>query len=737
MTIDLGLTCPIHVFDMETLSNVTTCVVRSVNSTGPQRDRFFTNIPGLHEPFDALRRLIKEPALWVGFNNLSFDNAVMRAIVLDNVDDAATLKGVANRRIEHRGANGRQYPVRDFGQGELTLDLFALYKGTYGKVGGLKYVALKLDAPEHTEMPYPHDATLTTEAEMRTLLRYNRLDVDHTERMLRAVREMIEIRFALAETYDIPIQDILNASDSKLAEEVLKVFLFPEGKPTWTRATAWHIDGAAITDGFEFDSPELTALRDRISGWSLDYGASKVTKKDGSEERKVSRPHYKERFSFAGLTFVLGLGGLHSVDGPAILEGNDEWAAFDYDIRSFYPMMMKLFGWAPMHLNRDRFIDTLDKIIAQRLEAKDAGNVRLAQALKIALNSIFGKSKSAYSWLLDPTLTARVCLTGELIILQAVELLSALDGVSVLSVNTDGLMVRTRRGDAEAVWKTMQDFVACYGLEAERVEYAKVWRRDVSNYIALPMPTAKQLAEGVEPEPKCRGTYAYDKSNLEKAPTRRVVVDAVREYFVHGTPVEQTVNACADITDFIDYFAASKGYVLEDQHGNDVGGTMVRWYRSTDGVTLRKRKLEDVVEPSAQPGSSEPPRSLNGSAGNAGREVTKVSLADRVTVCQDLPAGIPANLDRTVYVEEALGLIADIENPKLRKAKSMQVAMEDMSEAQRLRFAANHDCAVPDMARCDAVDLARFHRMYAGPRARQSLGDDGPHRVVPVGQRQR
>src|SRR5207248_2746170 len=100
----------------------------------------------------------------------------------------------------------------------------------------------------------------------------------------------------------------------------------------------------------------------------------------------------------------------------------------------YYPMLMLVFGFAPAHLDRDCFLATLRAMTEKRLQAKAGNNYVLAAALKIAINSVFGKSKSISSWLCDPTVTARVCLTGELIILQAVELVAAIEGVEPISV---------------------------------------------------------------------------------------------------------------------------------------------------------------------------------------------------------------------------------------------------------------------------------------------------------------
>ena len=681
MHIDLGLSAPLLVFDVETLPNFTSVVVRSVNDPAPIRDRFFSNYPGLGEPFAALRELVQTPALWVGYNILNFDCHVMRAIIRDGVDDAGQLKALANSVIE--SPDRRLY---DFGGDEICVDLFILYKGVHGRVGSLKRVACHLDIEEFSEMPYAHDHYVADLSEGRVMLRYNRLDVHATELMLESVQEMLRIRIALVEEYGLDLSVVLNSADSKLAEEVLARLLFDGARPQWSRYGTWSISGADITAGFAFSDPDLIALRDRIATWQMDYSQTRAPRKDGGrgDERKIVRKPHGEIFKAFGVTIKAGMGGIHSQDPAGIIEADATWAIWDYDVRSFYPMLMLVNQWAPSHLDRDAFVAALQGIITARLAAKDAGNKLLATALKISVNSIFGKTSSAYSWLLDPVLTALVCITGELILLQATERLVAVAGadVSVLSMNTDGATIRCRRCHAAAVTQAMADSIHYYGMEIETVEYAKIWRRDGNSYIALPTPTPDDPA----PAAKCRGDYGYDRSNLEKSPVRRIVVDAVQRHWLAGVDVESTIMGCTDIREFLDFTSTKRVNVLVDDAGNELG-QVCRWYRATAGIALKVR-VRATGKESAHP------------------------LADRIRIVGDLPASMPGDVDRAIYIEEARSLIAAVENPVEKKAIAHQIAVEDLSVEQRTWFVANAECETADMVRCNAFDLTKYHAAY-------------------------
>src|SRR5712671_2335490 len=90
----------------------------------------------------------------------------------------------------------------------------------------------------------------------------------------------------------------------------------------------------------------------------------------------------------------------------------------------------------PAHLP-EAFLTEFDALRQRRLAAKAAGETDLANGLKIAINSIFGKSKSPYSWLCDPTVSVRTTLLGQFTLLWFIDALAAIDGVQVISANSN------------------------------------------------------------------------------------------------------------------------------------------------------------------------------------------------------------------------------------------------------------------------------------------------------------
>src|SRR5690606_34636801 len=99
----------------------------------------------------------------------------------------------------------------------------------------------------------------------------------------------------------------------------------------------------------------------------------------------------------------------------------------------------------PEHLD-DTFLAVLRRVTEERLAAKKAGQSTKAEALKITINSIFGKLASDTMWLLDYKAFLSVTLNGQLYLLMLVEMLHKA-GIHCISANTDGVVARVHERD--------------------------------------------------------------------------------------------------------------------------------------------------------------------------------------------------------------------------------------------------------------------------------------------------
>lgn len=108
-----------------------------------------------------------------------------------------------------------------------------------------------------------------------------------------------------------------------------------------------------------------------------------------------------------------------------------------------YPFIMKEFGFIPRTMaDKKAFFKMIDDRVAMKKI-----NPKLANAMKVQINTVFGVSNKKNSPLYDPQALYHITLTGQLIINKYTEMM-ALAGYNVSYVNTDGIMF-TGKGNGQ------------------------------------------------------------------------------------------------------------------------------------------------------------------------------------------------------------------------------------------------------------------------------------------------
>jgi hypothetical protein len=273
------------------------------------------------------------------------------------------------------------------------------------------------------------------------------------------------------------------------------------------------------------------------------------------------------------------------------------------------------------------FIRDFKKIRDQRIAAKRAGDMHTSDALKIVLNSTFGKLNDAYSPIRSIPSALRVTINGQLEILMLIEMLSGA-GAEILSANTDGVTVRWYRDLAKHHLKgIMSDWSKKTGHELETVEYKTYARRDINNYIAV-TTAGKVKYKGVfDPSPK---TGKWDGVVARRA---------AEGYILHGIDPAETVNKEKDFTAFLYYQRANNGgRICHDRH---LVGKIARWYVAKTGGQIEREN---------------PP--------NQKIRFVKIPSGRNAVLAMDISGwkllGMPSDLDKKFYVREAQDLINSV-----------------------------------------------------------------------------
>jgi DNA polymerase elongation subunit (family B) len=292
------------------------------------------------------------------------------------------------------------------------------------------------------------------------------------------------------------------------------------------------------------------------------------------------------KVAVGGSVYQMGMGGLHSTESTAYHLTNEQVGLFDFDVSSYYPAIILNCGLYPEHLG-ESFLDIYRNLVAERLAAKRAGDMVKANALKITVNGSFGKLGSPYSALYSPDLMVQVTVTGQLSLLMLIEMLERYD-LNVVSGNTDGIVVRTERHKIELMQTIIARWEKRTGFEMEMSEYVGLYCRDVNNYIAI-KPDGSVKTKGV-----------FSPASLNKNPQNEICSIAMIEYLKYGTPFEDTIRNCEDITKFL-MVRTVKGGAM---YGKKYLGKAVRWYHakgSKMAITYRNNQNQVAMTYGSKP----------------------------------------------------------------------------------------------------------------------------------------
>lgn len=579
-----------------------------------------------------------------GYNNQAYDNLMIAALLsnvlrCDNTKELITyLYNTSRRIIELQNSDNhvKDYAIEVLRQYKLpyvSLDLMKIF--ALNKAGviidkdnnrvpvpkGLKQVSINLKWYEllEYEMPpigeadadiyrnlevhgnYPYKGATIEELNQRVktwdryildeyiplMMHYNKNDVFIVAEIARLFTDEIKLRYTLSHTYKI---NFLNSSRSNIADKLFEKFysefsgLHPsqwKGKKTERTVMSFN---KVIFPIIKFKTPELRDFLDDIK-------KVKVT--------RVSKDAFERNVRIGNLDYTMATGGLHSQDPPRALYsvppstgGQDGYTYVHWDIASFYPSIMSVYHIAPAHLNEAIFTKLVTWLKDTRVKAKHSSepingipSKLMAEALKIVINSIYGKFSFEHGDLYDRMATLKVTINGQLMIFMLCEELE-LNGIEVVSANTDGIVIKLR-DDKRDIFNQIADSWKQYtGLGADSEEYRCYINRDINNYLI--QETNGKVSYKGDFNPKM---YIRDLSKGYDAP---VVAKAVENYFLDNKPVMETLRECTDILDFCKTQNIGKNYhveVVKVVNGEIVHipyQRYVRFYVSTDGEVIEK-----------------------------------------------------------------------------------------------------------------------------------------------------
>lgn len=568
-------------------------------------------------------RWIMSNFIIIGFNDTAFDIPMAMAVLAGF--NSAALAQCADDLINGGEYNSgmratdfyRQYKLKPFYVNNI--DLIQLTP-----LGpGLKVCAGRLHSPRMADLPYPAGKYLSPE--QKTILRwYWTNDLANTELLYKKHGEAIALREILTSEYGV---DVRSKSDPQIAEAVIRAEI--------RRITKQRIQKAEIQPGrwFRYKAPSYVQFQTPLMRDVLSIVTSQPFVIDEWGSPMMPDAIAKLKITLGNSTYQMGIGGLHSTEKRMIHFADDNYELTDNDVTSYYPELILQQGMFPPHIG-PVFLQVFQKIVTRRIAAKRAGDKGTAETLKIVVNGTFGKTgeRGGHSVVYYPEMMIQVTLSGQLSLLMLIEILE-LNGIEVVSANTDGVMIKCPRSKLDLKKQIIEWWQATTGLELETSPYKAIFSRDVNNYIAIyETPQKGQVAKRI-------GAYreTLDVYPLKWNPTCDVCSNAVTEFLANQTPIEQTIRAETDVRKFIEVRRVTTGAAKD----GEFLGKVIRWYYAKNVDTeILNVKSGYVV-----------PRSLGAKP------------------CMILPTSLPEDIDYEYYIQRAENMLVDLGvNEKAPKA---------------------------------------------------------------------
>lgn len=296
-------------------------------------------------------------------------------------------------------------------------------------------------------------------------------------------------------------------------------------------------------------------------------------------ERKKGKTVTKKNPGFtvdiAGVEHSLGLGGIHGAREKFIYKCSNGYLLIHVDVESYYPSLMIYWGLLTRNARQpERF----KEIYERRLQLKHEGKKKEQAPLKIVINGTFGISKDPNNKAYDPRNANMICINGQLLLIDLIEKLEAVQSFELVQSNTDGLIIKIHKRDFAAVddicfeWETRTKM----RLEFEYID--RIYQGDVNNYIFHYADVETNGKKAGKWERK--GAYVKELTPLDN--DLPIINKALNDYLMFGTTPAETISNCSDYAMFQKVVKLSSKYEYVEKDGRKYTNKCYRVFASND-----------------------------------------------------------------------------------------------------------------------------------------------------------
>ena len=558
------------VFDIEVLKNIFTCTCKNTE-TGVIK---VFEISSRKVDIQDLLDYFTQDCYFVGYNNHHYDNPVLNYIF--SLYRKRYFEFFSTREITEsifrmsqividKNSNFELWKEYKYTKNFLSIDLLTMLFSKALRVS-LKEMQVTMQYKNVEEFVVDWKQDLL-EKDMDRLISYSINDVESTEELLYRCEKLLDIRVETERDFGLPCLslDRVNLGDKLLQLKVMQKSGLSKDQLENMKSPMDRIDLEKVIFPFiKFNTPVLQkALQDMKNQHNVSPG----------------RKGYINTFIFGGMEVTIGVGGIHGDNGCCSIKCNGDELLLDSDVNSLYPSLIAVYELYPPKL-KSILKEVYPEIIQERLEFKRTKQKNKNETYKYMLNGVTGKMQQEVSWLYAPFSIMQVRINGQLLLLMLAERLLNL-GCKLYQINTDGILYKIKKDKYDKLQQVLKEWEELTKLTLETEQFTSFYQLAINDYF------------GVESDGniKKKGFFLTD-IELGRGLQPKIIPEAIINYFVYNTPVEDTIKSCRDIRKFLQAEKTGKQWTVE--YNEQIQQRTNRFYVSNSGYYLWKWKLDET-----------------------------------------------------------------------------------------------------------------------------------------------
>lgn len=584
------------IYDIEIFPNFFSCSLKNYDT---QEKLIYEISERKNDLLEVVKLFNQKDSWFIGFNTIHYDNLIIMYLIKnyhklknkDYIEITKELKILNDKII--LDDDYKQFNNLKYNQPFRSVDIFLYWSKLLriSKKLSLKSLAVNINWYKIQDLPHSPDHVVQLE-EIEEILSYNMNDVEIVEFLAKKkMNKDINLRKDAQERYGFPCMSWdgvklgLNVLVKRYCERTGLDFDYVNSLRT-NRSIIKLSDVILPIIQFDEDDDsyiEFIEEKQLIRQFKSFYGLHKFLMNLSVEKTN----EINCRIFYNGNRYDVKSGGLHTYHNPEVVIPDKDEIYADKDVSSYYPTLGGDWNFIPEHLGIE-FAEELKAIKLERLELKHKGLGKSSDAelLKLGMNGgFYGNTNNEYTPMFDRKCMFSITINGQLMLLMLCQRLMNI-GVKIDMCNTDGITIRYKKHLYEEVENICKEWEKITRTELETVNYTKVIRMNINNYMAFYEDKGTQ---GI----KQKGLFLTDPP-VDSSRDFLVISKALRAYYKDDILPEDFIRNHDNIYDFTACQKVDRKYKVI--WNNKVQQRINRYYVSNKGAFLYKRKPNGNIE---------------------------------------------------------------------------------------------------------------------------------------------